>query len=241
MGRTERLLAVIGLSLAAVTAQARDTRDLVVVGLMADRAILKVDGETHLLKLGESFDDITLLRVNASEALLRVGKREQVFTLGQDRAGGSNSPTSATVTSSASNSSTATSAEKAEESSGKAAVEISLNMSNAFETSGMINGRVVHFVVDTGASLVSMTRGQAQRLGIDFRRFGKPGMNSTANGVVRSWRVLLDRVKVGPITVMGVEASVIDNDADIPVLLGMSFLSRVNMEHVNQRLRLTAK
>lgn len=199
-----------------LTAAAASARDIVVVGLMSDRAILKVDGETRLLRIGETLDDMTLLGVNAGEARLRIGDREERLTMGQDRGGARNT-------------------------SGGGVVEISANAMGQFMTSGMINGRIVEFLVDTGASSVSMTRGQATRLGVDFRRFGKPCLSQTANGPVRCWMVLLSRVKVGPIVVDAVDAAVRDTDDGAPVLLGMSFLGRVKLEHADNRLKLTGR
>lgn len=191
--------------------------DVVVVGLFSDRAVVKIDGQTRLLKVGESSDDVTLLAVSAAEARLKIGKKEQVLGLGQDRGG------------------------IQADSTDKAVVEIAMNAKGQFITSGMINGRVVEFLVDTGANTVSMNREDAKRLGIDYRRFGETGYSATANGAVKNWRLLLDKVKVGGIIVTSVEASVRDNDDAIPVLLGMSFLSRIKMEHEQNRLRLSAK
>lgn len=207
-------LAVLGLLLAGGAASARD---IVVVGLMADRAVLKVDGQTLLLKLGESVDDLTLTAVNASEARLRIGGREERFVLGQDR-GGIRSDSGA-----------------------GGAVELSGNHHGQFQAGGIINGRTVQFLIDTGASSVSMSRSQAARLGVDFRRFGKPAVSHTANGMVNCWVVLLDKVKVGPIVVSSVEATVRDLDDESPILLGMSFLGRVKMEHSDNRLKLTGR
>ena len=212
-------LAVLGLLLAGGAASARD---IVVVGLMADRAVLKVDGQTLLLKLGESVDDLTLTAVNASEARLRIGGREERFVLGQDR-GGIRSDSGA-----------------------GGAVELSGNHHGQFQAGGMINGRTVQFLIDTGASSVSMSRSQAARLGVDSPPMNSetptmPSLPTTANGMVNCWVVLLDKVKVWPIVVSSVEATVRDLDDESPILLGMSFLGRVKMEHSDNRLKLTGR
>jgi aspartyl protease family protein len=192
-------------------------QDIAVLGLLADRAIVKIDGETHILKLGEQYEDIKLVAVNSQEARLKIGGKERVFGLGQDYSAIQKSSTS------------------------KGTVEISANAINQFITNGMINGNVVEFLVDTGANMVSMNRKDAKRLGIDYRRLGKEGLSGTANGTVKNWQILLDKVKVGAITVTSVQASVRDTEDNIPVLLGMSFLGRVNMTHEDNRLKLTAK
>ncbi|HEX5277753.1 MAG TPA: TIGR02281 family clan AA aspartic protease [Fluviicoccus sp.] len=212
--RRQSLAVLSALLLAAGLAQARD---IVVVGLMADRAILKVDGETWLLRLGETIDDMTLVGVSASEARLRIGNREERLTLGQDRGGVRSDGESS------------------------ASVEISANAAGQFMTTGMINGRTVEFLVDTGANNVSMTRGQARRIGLDYRTTGKRCMSQTANGTVMCWIVILPKVKVGGVVVDAVEATVRDVDDSAPILLGMSFLGRLKMEHEDNRLKLTKR
>lgn len=192
-------------------------QDIAVLGLLADRAIVKIDGETRILKVGEKYDDIKLVAVNSQEARLSIGGKERIFGLGQDFSG----------------------IQKNNDSKG--VVEVSSNGHNQFITNGMINGNVVEFLVDTGANTVSMSRKDAQRLGIDYRRLGKIGMSSTANGFVKNWQILLDKVKVGAITVTSVQANVRDTEDNMPILLGMSFLGRVNMTHEDNRLKLTAK
>ena len=98
-----------------------------------------------------------------------------------------------------------------------------------YQAQGAINGRSTRFVVDTGATMVSMGAGDASRIGIDWRK-GQPGMVQTANGQARAWRVMLDSVRVGEITIHGVEGLV--HESDLPVvLLGMSFLSRTEMRN----------
>lgn len=210
----QRLVGFLTVTLLSTTVW---SQDIAVLGLLADRAIIKIDGETHILKIGEKYDDITLIAVNSQEARLLIGKKERVFGLGQDYSAIQKSSTS------------------------KGSVEIAMNARSQFVTNGMINGSVVEFLVDTGANTVSMNRKDAQRLGIDYRRLGKEGASQTANGIVKNWSILLDKVKVGAIIVTSVEANVRDTDDNIPVLLGMSFLGRLNMTHEDNRLKLTAK
>jgi aspartyl protease family protein len=77
--------------------------------------------------------------------------------------------------------------------------------------------------------MVSMGAGDASRMGIDWRK-GQPSVVQTANGVVRAWRVTLDSVRVGDVTINGVDGLVQESDLPI-VLLGMSFLSRTEMRN----------
>jgi len=64
---------------------------------------------------------------------------------------------------------------------------------------------------------------------------------STANGDARVYVVSLDSVKVGDIELHGVDAAVLEGDSPPTVLLGMSFLSRLDMQHQGDVLVLKQK
>jgi aspartyl protease family protein len=81
-----------------------------------------------------------------------------------------------------------------------------------------------------------MDRNQARRAGVDLSR-AEAMRVQTANGVVRAWRVRLASVKLGSVTQANVEAAVMD--AEMPqVLLGMSFLNRMDMQRNGQVMTL---
>lgn len=187
-----------------------------VIGLIGGRAILRIDGEQVILRPGESRGSVTLLGVENGEAVLRVGKRELRLGMGMDTSGF---------------------APRAEGGS----VEVAMNGRGQFITNGMINGRVVEFLVDTGANTVSMTAQDARRLGIDYQVEGTRGASATAGGIVTSWAVTLKSVQVGPIVVRNVQATVRESPDLAPILLGMTFLSRVNLTQESQRLRLSER
>ncbi|MBC3875392.1 retropepsin-like aspartic protease family protein [Undibacterium flavidum] len=109
-----------------------------------------------------------------------------------------------------------------------------------FFTEGKINGGSnIRMLVDTGASFVSMSANDARRLGIDYKK-GTPSRTSTANGIVPTYLVRLDSIKIGDIELFQVDASVQENDLGI-CLLGMSFLKRVSMVREGQQMILTKK
>ena len=83
----------------------------------------------------------------------------------------------------------------------------------------------VSFVVDTGATELVLSRRDAERVGIDPDRLVYQGRARTANGVVRTARVVLDEVALGPIRDNRVTAWVNEGAMDIS-LLGMSYLRR---------------
>ncbi len=86
-----------------------------------------------------------------------------------------------------------------------------------------INDTPVNFVVDTGASMMVLTQRDAARIGIDPSELRYLGSANTANGVVRTADVWLDKVALGPLVDAGVRASVNQGDME-GSLLGMSYL-----------------
>ena len=103
-----------------------------------------------------------------------------------------------------------------------------------FMTQGAINGRATQFVVDTGATLVSMGAADAQRLGLNYKA-GEQGFSSTANGLAPAWRIKLGSVRVGDVEVYNVDALVSPQPMPF-VLLGNSFLTRFQMKRENDQM-----
>jgi aspartyl protease family protein len=90
-----------------------------------------------------------------------------------------------------------------------------------------INGTPIRFMVDTGASDVVLTPSDARRIGFNPNTLNYTRQYHTANGIVAGAPVVLDTVRVGPIELDRVRASV--NRAEMGAsLLGMSFLSRLS-------------
>ena len=93
-----------------------------------------------------------------------------------------------------------------------------------FVIDATVNGTAVHFLVDTGASGIVLSRRDAGRLGLSLEDLRYAGQFSTANGLVRAAPVTLDEIQIGPIGAQGVSAWVNEGDLDSS-LLGMSYLS----------------
>ncbi len=110
--------------------------------------------------------------------------------------------------------------------------------SGHFYADGSINGVPVRFLVDTGATSIAMNSAVARRIGVDYMKRGRPGIASTASGMVRTYQVKLKRVKVGDIVLHNVEAGVLEGGFPHDVLLGMSFLGRLNMKREGNRMEL---
>jgi aspartyl protease family protein len=106
-----------------------------------------------------------------------------------------------------------------------------------FLVEGRVDGRPIDFMVDTGASVIALTAGDAARLGIRPLPRDFTVEVRTANGSVRAAPARLDRVEVGDLIVRDVAAVVLPNGALSDNLLGLSFLSRLRrFEYSDGRL-----
>lgn len=88
-----------------------------------------------------------------------------------------------------------------------------------------VNGTPLRFVVDTGATGIVLSRADAARAGFDPDSLGFFSRAMTANGVVRTAPVRLDRLRLGPHEDRNVPAYVNDGAME-GSLLGMDYLQR---------------
>ena len=88
-----------------------------------------------------------------------------------------------------------------------------------------VNGAPIDFVIDTGASGIVLSSGDAEAAGLDMSRLAYLGRAMTANGEVRTAPVRLDRIALGPFVDTDVVAFV-NAGALEQSLLGMSYLQR---------------
>ena len=190
-----------------------------VVGLFKDKAVVVIDGTRRVLTLFEvSPEDVKLLAVESDYVVLEIAGKRAIHRLGQ----------------AASVSTTFSSVPMRE-------VRIARDSIGMYHSQGSINGSAVKFLVDTGATTVALNGSQARRLGIDFKKNGKPIPINTASGNTVGYLVTLNRVKIGEIELFGVEAAVLDGDEPHEALLGMSFLGRLEMQNESGLLRLRKK
>lgn len=88
-----------------------------------------------------------------------------------------------------------------------------------------VNGHPTRFVVDTGASSIVLLEEDARAAGLDPERLAYTGTAMTANGAVRTARVVLDEIGFDGMVDRRVTAFV--NEGEMAEsLLGMSYLQR---------------
>lgn len=194
-----------------------DTR-VNVVGLFSGKAVLVINGAApRTLSVGQSSPEgVKLLEADSSKAVLEIEGKRQSLAMGQGAVVGAGAaPASPGVT-------------------------LYANRDGHFFGEASINGRPVKYLLDTGATAVSMSSAQARKLGIDYVA-GKEGVSATAAGTVRAWQVTLNSLKLGGLTLNQVEGTVIDGDSPPMVLLGMSALNRLEMKREGMTMTLTKK
>ncbi|WP_110666537.1 retropepsin-like aspartic protease family protein [Salinicola halophilus] len=116
-------------------------------------------------------------------------------------------------------------------------VTLERNASGHFVAPGEIDGQAVTFLVDTGATYVSLSRSLADTLGLQR---GREATFTTANGRVIGHLTTLDRVRLGGLVASDVEGSIHAGIGDDVVLLGMSFLGRFDISIRGDSMRLAA-
>jgi aspartyl protease family protein len=98
------------------------------------------------------------------------------------------------------------------------------NRAGHYVAAGEINDQPVTFLVDTGATQVALSSELARELGL---KLNARVTVQTANGVASGYATRLESVRLGHITLRDVAAVVTDGIEDDTVLLGMSFLQRL--------------
>jgi aspartyl protease family protein len=210
-----RALLLLCLIFAVSTVHARKQVNL--LALFEDKAIVQIDGVRRLLAVGEaSPEGVTLITTDSDHALVEFDGRRETLKLGM-----------ATVF----------------PGTGKPAVGENASVSlwadprGFFYADGTINGYPVRFLVDTGATTIAISSDLARRIGIELSD-GQPWIANTAGGMARMVRIKLDRVSVGDIALRDVDAGVIlGSHPDVP-LLGMSFLGEVDMVRKGDQMEL---
>jgi len=115
---------------------------------------------------------------------------------------------------------------------GDGTVVIDRSRDQHFYVAGTINGQSVTFLVDTGASIVTVSEEIARRLGLPQ---GAPMVFETAAGRVAARVIPSANVQVGGIRVAGIRVGVSNSG---PALLGQNFLNKVELRQDEKQLTL---
>lgn len=187
-----------------------------VSGVLGEKALIAIGaGPAKVMAVGDTLQGIRLLAVQGQQVVIEEDGKRRTLQVGFGfTSGGATESAAVTL--------------------------ISADGRGQFVTAGEINGYPVRFLVDTGASVVTLPRSIALSAGVALDN-AKTVTVSTANGRTRASRVLLNSVRVGSVSANMVEAVIMEDvQLSIP-LLGMSFLKRANMKHEGDRLTLSQR
>lgn len=180
----------------------------------ATAAILSVGGGApKTVKVGQSYGGVTLVSVGNDSAVVEADGKRRTLQRGQTYSSGAGS--------------------------GAQTVTLAAGAGGHFSVDGQINGGAIRFLVDTGATAVSIPAADAVRLRIDYRK-GRRATTQTAAGPTTAYLVTLDSVRIGGVELQNVEGIVIEQGLPI-ALLGNSFLNRMEMRRDGETMTLTRR
>ena len=119
--------------------------------------------------------------------------------------------------------------------SGENVILLKANRYNHYVVSGKINGTKVEFLVDTGASSVSVPGHIAKAIGLEF---GRSITVLTASGQALAYTTDIKTLSIGDIELGEIRATIIPADTSDKILLGMSALKKFSFTQENGVLTL---
>lgn len=191
--------------------------DINVVALTSGKAVVSVNGgKPRTLAVGQSTPEgVKLIAASSESATFEFGGKRQTLVPGQS---GMYAGTA--------------------RSTGRGSATFTADARGHFIVDGMVNDIGLRFMVDTGASLIALSKEDAARAGVNHLE-GTRRRVQTANGMMPVYQVKLATVRVGEITLNNVDAVVVAEEGKLPIsLLGMSFLNRMEMKRDGDTLTL---
>src|SRR5512134_525846 len=160
--------------------------DVQVIGLGEDKAVVVIDGgKPRTLRAGQSSPEgVRLISADSQQAVLEINGKRETLSLGRGI-----SATTVTTDS--------------------PSVTLIADARGHFVANGNLNGASTKLMVDTGASLVVFSSNDARRMGISYLQ-GERSFANTASGIAPFYRITLNAVKVGGITLNQVDAGVME-------------------------------
>ncbi len=204
-----RAFIVLLLLVSAGVAIAQSAR-VKVIALFSNKALLQVGDKQKVVSAGETFEGVLLQSATGRGAVVVINGETMNLDLNQSIAGNFKKPE-------------------------RSNLRIFPDARGMYFVKGAINNSSTRFLVDTGATNVTMSGSKARALGIDYKK-GKRGMAQTAAAVVPVWQVTLNSVSIGGIKLNNVTATVIEGDKPTEVLLGNSFLRHTDIQQTSSVL-----
>lgn len=180
-------------------------QEVILNGTINNGVIVTINGKHQVIRNGETnIDGVKLVTAGRDDAIFEINGKKVTLKIDTNYVANQRAEPSKTI------------------------VRIPSSNGGHYRTPGRINGQAVDFMVDTGATIIAMNLQTAQSLGINYRA-GERVSIATANGTAIAYKVMLSSVSVGTLEIKNVEAAVNIGDSPREILLGNSYLSRVNM------------
>ena len=177
-------------------------------------AVLVIDGGAPTaVRIGRTVHGVSVVSADEAQAVIEVAGKRRTLRLGQYASNPSDD--------------------------GRQKATLAADPSGHFFAQGQVNGGSVRFLIDTGATMITLPGSIADRLGIDYRK-GLRGLTQTAAGPAVAYKIKLDEVRLGDIRLQNVDAVVLQRGLSF-ALLGMSFLNRVEMQRDGHSMVLTRR
>ncbi|MDR3412657.1 MAG: TIGR02281 family clan AA aspartic protease [Formivibrio sp.] len=208
-------------TLLLLTSLCAQATELNLVAIMGDKAMVEIDGsKPKLLASGQSANGAKLLSVGGGTAVFDVGGQKK--TLSMDSRSFKSSGVAA-----------------GEEGNGKQII-LFAEQGGHFFANITINGMPFRGMIDTGATMLSLSNTSARQANIDAKNASK-AYSSTANGVVPVSITTVNEIKFSNVVLYNVQAAISEGGSPQEPLIGMSILSRFKMDRDGDRLILTKR
>lgn len=175
--------------------------EILYTGLHGNKAWLRINGRPGALGKGQSRSGVKVLSVKKNEVIIKVHGKRYLY--------------------------------KKKSKTGKKLddeIKIPFNSEHSsYFVRGHINGKSFAFVVDTGASKVALNLNDAKRLKLSLKRDDRTKIRLAGGKLADGWVTTLRSVKVGDIEIKNVSALIIKERGPAIALLGMSFLSQLEI------------
>lgn len=208
---------LMGLLLGLASLSAMSDPEL--VAIMGSKASISIGGRRVVMSAGETHEGIKLVSINEDSVVVESGGKRSTVKMGQSFfvGGGGGGKGGGTNT-----------------------ATLFDNGSGHFYAEVGIGGASARGMVDTGATLLALSGRQAAAMGVKLDGGRQIGM-STAQGHDVALEITIPEVRIAGIMLYNVDAVVSrGNFPEVP-LIGMSVLSRFNMQRDGDRMTLTKK
>lgn len=183
-----------------------NTDDIQIVGLFKNAAVISVNHHNQMMRVGDQKHDVRLIAADSDKAIVEIHGRRMTLSMAETSAIQIGLPASS-----------------------NASAHL-MSTGDMYNVTGSINDQLADFVVDTGATYITMSEEHAQRLRLNYNN-AKKIMVNTANGKATAHVFNIDKIRIGGIELKNVQAAVMYDLSSSRILLGMSFLNQVEMQH----------